>query len=36
VLASERITDEDWREVPEGSVFHVDDGMRLRVEPLGG
>lgn len=36
VLASERITDEDWREVPEGSVFHVDGEMRLRVEPLHG
>lgn len=28
VLASERITDEDWTEVPNGSVFHVgDDGV---------
>ena len=36
VLASERITDEDWREVPERSVFHVDDGTRLRVAPLAG
>lgn len=34
VLASERITDERWREVPEGSAFHVDEGMRLRIEPL--
>jgi len=28
VLASERITDENWSEVPNGSVFHVgDDGV---------
>ncbi len=36
VLASERITDEDWREVPERSAFHVDEGMRLRVASLDG
>lgn len=36
LLASERITGEDWREVPEGSVFHVDEDVRLRVEPLDG
>jgi glutamine amidotransferase len=36
VLASERITDEDWREVPEGSAFHVDGRTRLRVAPLHG
>lgn len=35
VLATERITDEDWREVPEGSVFHVDDATRLQVAPVG-
>ncbi|MGH8494630.1 MAG: class II glutamine amidotransferase [Gammaproteobacteria bacterium] len=34
VLASERITDEDWRAVPEASVFEVDDRIRMRVEPL--
>lgn len=34
VLASERITDEDWQEVPESSVFVVDDRMRLRTRPL--
>ena len=33
-LASERITDEDWREVPESSVFRVDEEMRLQVESL--
>lgn len=36
LLASERITDEDWLEVPERSVFHVDEGMRLRAAPLNG
>lgn len=36
VLASERITDENWREVPEASVFHVDEGMRLQVTSLHG
>ena len=34
VVASERITDEDWQEVPEASVFHVDEEMRLRARPL--
>lgn len=34
VVASERITDEEWTEVPESSVFYVDDEMRLRAEPL--
>lgn len=33
-VASERITDEAWTEVPEPAVFHVDDGFRLSVEPL--
>lgn len=35
VVASERITGEDWREVPEATVFRVDEGYRLRFEPLG-
>jgi glutamine amidotransferase len=35
VLASERITDdEDWAEVPNGSVFSVDRNSTLRREPL--
>ncbi|MDP2498064.1 MAG: class II glutamine amidotransferase [Candidatus Palauibacterales bacterium] len=34
VVASERITDENWQEVPESSVFFVDDRMRLRTRPL--
>lgn len=34
LVASERITDEDWREVPESSVFRVGDDMRLRSRPL--
>lgn len=33
-VASERITDEEWQEVPEGSVFYVDQEMRLRIEPV--
>jgi len=34
VLASERITDEDWSEVPNGSVFHVGDDGVLDHDPL--
>lgn len=34
VLASERITDEGWREVPEGSLFRVNESMDLELEPL--
>ena len=34
VLASERITDEDWTPVPNGSVFHVADDGRLDHYPL--
>jgi len=34
VLASERITDEDWTEVPNGSVFHVADDGVLDHYPL--
>lgn len=33
-VASERITDEAWEEVPEATTFRVDDGMRVRLEPL--
>lgn len=33
-LASERITDEGWTEVPEGSVLRVDGEMNVRVRPL--
>jgi glutamine amidotransferase len=36
VLASERITDEDWTEVPNGSVFHVADDGVLDHYPLSG
>lgn len=35
VVASERITDEDWKEVPKGSVFRLDGDFDLRFEPLG-
>ncbi|MDX1643147.1 MAG: class II glutamine amidotransferase [Thermoanaerobaculia bacterium] len=35
VLASERITDEAWQSVPDGSVFWIDRQVRLDVEPLG-
>lgn len=34
VLASERITDENWTEVPNASVFSVSDNSSLQVEPL--
>jgi glutamine amidotransferase len=34
VLASERITDEDWQPVPNGSVFHVADDGVLDPYPL--
>lgn len=34
VLASERITDEEWTEVPNGSVFHVADDGILDHYPL--
>lgn len=29
VVASERITDEEWTEMPDGSVFSIDRGARL-------
>jgi len=34
VLASERITDEDWTAIPNGSVFHVGDDGVLDHDPL--
>lgn len=34
-VASERITDEGWEEVPEGTVFRVDETFDLRFEPIG-
>jgi predicted glutamine amidotransferase len=35
VLASERITEEDWKPVPKKSAFFVDDEtMELQIEPL--
>lgn len=34
VLASERITDEEWTEVPNGTVFHVGDDGILDHFPL--
>jgi len=33
-LASERLTDEDWTEVPNGSVFHVGTDGTLHLEAL--
>lgn len=36
VIASERITDEDWRAVPEASVFQIDGHFRMRTAPLAG
>ena len=34
-IASEAITDEAWREVPNGTVFAVDPDFRLHIEPMG-
>ncbi len=34
VVASESITHEDWREVPEGSVYSVTPAFRLHLEEL--
>lgn len=34
-IASEPITNESWREVPEGTLFAVDPDMRLHIEPMG-
>jgi predicted glutamine amidotransferase len=33
-LASERLTDENWQAVPNGSVFRVDAEARLHLEAL--
>jgi len=35
VVASERITDEDWSRVPEGSVFRLDGDFKLQFDALG-
>ncbi|MFB6264836.1 MAG: class II glutamine amidotransferase [Bradymonadaceae bacterium] len=34
VVASEKITDEDWVRMPEGSVFEVDDDLSIRLQPV--
>jgi len=34
-VASEPITCESWRQIPNGTVFTVDPDMRLRIEPMG-
>jgi glutamine amidotransferase len=34
-VASEPITNESWRQVPDGTVFAVDADLRLRIEPMG-
>ncbi len=34
-IASEPITGESWREIPEGTLFAVDPDMRLHIEPMG-
>lgn len=34
-IASERITDEDWEEVPESSVFWLTDELDVRFEEVG-
>ena len=35
VFASERITDEPWTEVPNGSVFATDADGSVEIEPIG-
>lgn len=34
-VASEPITSERWRQVPNGTVFTIDPDMRLRIEQMG-
>ena len=34
VVASEPISQEDWREVPERSVYRVNENFTLETEPL--
>jgi glutamine amidotransferase len=34
VLASEHITDEDWTEIPDGSVFSTATDATFHLEPL--
>lgn len=34
-VASESITRESWRRVPNGTVFSIDPDMQLRIEPMG-
>lgn len=34
IVASEPISHESWREVPENSVYRVTDDLRLEIEPL--
>jgi glutamine amidotransferase len=33
-VASEPLTDEPWREVPEGSIYAITPDVELHVEPL--
>lgn len=35
-VASEPISHEDWRELPDESVFHVTDDYRIHIRPLAG
>lgn len=35
VLASEPLTQEDWRQVPQGSIVTVTPDLETRIEPLG-
>ena len=34
IVASEPITDEAWAEIPEGSLFWLEEAMCLRAEPI--
>ena len=33
-VASEPISEEDWQEIPEGSVFSVDSNLQIKILPL--
>jgi len=33
-IASESITAENWHEVPNGSIFLIDEDTRIWIEPL--
>ena len=34
-IASQPVTEEEWLQVPNGTVFNVDPDMRMHIKPLG-